>query len=192
MADDDFPDEDFEGFDDFDEDDFDDVFGALGEGPLPDSESWQVVQDLDDLDAFEQVFAQEDLKGVSMFCRDCDEEHYYRWDLLRNSLELLLETGEIPVHEPAFQPDPEDYVPWEYARGYVDALRDVGVDQRMPVDACPRCAMPLEGPLASANWCPRCATPLLGPRLATALEEAGLNPPAVRHVLRAAGIAHRR
>lgn len=201
--DDGMPDDDAVGdaFDDFEAlyDDFDDFeegnelfdVGALGE-PLPDAESWQVVQDLDDLDAFEQVFAQEGFKGVSMFCHDCDEEHYYRWDLLRNSLELLLETGEIPVHEPAFQPDPEDYVPWEYARGYVDALRDVGVDQRMPVDVCPRCAMPLEGPLASANWCPRCATPLLGPRLATALEEVGLSPTSISHVLRAAGLPGRR
>lgn len=183
---------DFEGlYGDFGEDN--DIFDvdALGD-PLPDAESWQVAQDLDDLDAFEQVFAQEGLKGVSMYCHDCEEEHFYRWDLLRNSLELLLETGEIPVHEPAFQPNPDDYVPWEYARGYIDALRDVGVDQRMPVDACPRCAIPLEGPLASANWCPRCATPLLGPRLATALEEVGLSPTAIKHVLRAAGLPGRR
>ena len=179
MADDDFG-EDFDGFGE----DFDDDRGE----PLPADESWQVARDLDDLAAFEEVFAAEGLKGVSMFCHDCDEEHFYRWDLLRNSLELLLETGEIPVHEPAFQPDPEDYVPWEYARGYVDALRDVGVDQRASVDACPRCALALEGPLQAANWCPRCATPLLGARLATALEEAGLDPAAVQQVLRAAGV----
>jgi hypothetical protein len=184
-------DDDFDGAfgEDFD-DDFDGAFGEGGE-PLPDEESWQVAQDLDDLQAFEQVFAVEGLKGVSMFCHDCDEEHYYRWELLRNSLELLLETGEIPVHEPAFQPDPEDYVPWEYARGYVDALRDVGVDERAPVDQCPRCTLPLEGSLAAANWCPRCATPLLGPRLAAALEEAGLDPAAVEQVLRAAGLPGR-
>lgn len=183
MADDDTPDEgDFDGFDGFD------AFGEHEHGALPEAESWQVVQDLDDLDAFEQVFAAEGVKGVSMWCHDCDEEHFYIWELLRNSLELLLETGEIPVHEPAFQPDPDDYVPWEYARGYIDALRDVGVDQRAPVDACPRCAMPLEGPLAAANWCPRCATPLLGPRLAEALADAGLDTGAVNEVLRAAGL----
>ena len=127
-----------------------------------------------------------------MWCHDCQEEHFYPWDLLRNSLELLLETGEVPVHEPAFQPDPDEYVPWEYARGYIDALRDVGVDHRATVDACPRCSLSLEGPLSAANWCPRCASPLLGPRLVAALEEVGLSPPAVRHVLRAAGITDRR
>lgn len=188
MADDGFGDELGDEFgDDFDRD-FDDVFGEGGGEPLPDEESWQVAQDLDDLDAFEQVFAAEGLKGVSMFCHDCDEEHFYRWDLLRNSLELLLETGEIPVHEPAFQPDPDDYVPWEYARGYIDALRDVGVDQRTEVETCPRCDLPLEEALRAANWCPRCATPLLGPRLATVLEEAGLKPAVVQQVLRSAGI----
>lgn len=180
------PDE-FDGFDDFDEDEFDDVFGPGGE-PLPEEESWQVAQDLDDLDAFEQVFAAEGLKGVSMFCQDCDEEHFYRWDLLRNSLELLLETGEIPVHEPAFQPDPDDYVPWEYARGYIDALRDVGVDQRATLDECPRCAMPLEESLATANWCPRCGTPLLLARLAAAMAAAGMTTAQAHQVLRAAGL----
>lgn len=189
MADDGFDDELGDGFDDDFDRDYDDVFGDGGDGePLPDEESWQVAQDLDDLDAFEQVFAAEGLKGVSMFCHDCDEEHFYRWDLLRNSLELLLETGEIPVHEPAFQPDPDDYVPWEYARGYIDALRDVGVDQRTEVTECPRCSLPLEDSLQAANWCPRCAAPLLSARLATALEEAGLSDAAIQHVLRTAGM----
>ena len=172
--------------DDFDGD-FDGAFDRGGD-PLPADESWQVTQDLDDLEAFEQVFGAEGVKGVSMYCHDCAEEHFYRWELLRNSLELLLETGEIPVHEPAFQPDPEDYVPWEYARGYVDALRDVGVDERAPVDACPRCDLPLQDALAAANWCPRCAAPLLGRRLVVAMEEAGLRASVVRQVLRAAGV----
>ena len=167
----------------------DDAFDAgSGTTPLPDAESWQVAQDLDDLEAFEQVFAAEGIKGVSMWCHDCQEEHFYRWELLRNSLELLLETGEIPVHEPAFQPNPDEYVPWEYARGYIDALRDVGVEDRAPVEACPRCALPLEGPLTAANWCPRCAAPLLGARLAAALDDAGLRPAAIKHVLRAVGL----
>jgi hypothetical protein len=157
-------------------------------GPLPDDESRLVTQDLDDLEAFERVFADEGIKGVSMWCHDCDEEHFYRWDLLRGSLETLLETGDIPVHEPAFSPDPDEYVPWEYARGYVDALRDAGVDERLPVEGCGRCGMELEGPLAAANWCPRCATPLMGQRLRTALAAAGLSEDAIESAMRAAGL----
>jgi hypothetical protein len=188
MADDDFPGD--EGFDDeFAEADFGGhEFSEHDHGPLPDEESWQVSQDLDDLDAFEQVFAGEGVKGVSMFCHDCDEEHFYRWELLRNSLELLLETGEIPVHEPAFQPNPDDYVPWEYARGYVDALRDAGVDQRTSVDHCPRCGLHLTDTLASANWCPRCAAPLLAARLRIALGDIGIGTAATNRVLRSIGL----
>ncbi len=156
--------------------------------PLPDDESRLVSQDLDDLEAFERVFADEGIKGVSMWCHDCEDEHFYRWDLLRGSLTTLLETGEIPVHEPAFSPDPDEYVPWEYARGYVDALRDAGVDQRLPVTVCPRCAMPLDGPLEAANWCPRCAAPLQAARLREAMAAAGLTDDQVQDVLRAAGL----
>jgi hypothetical protein len=28
------------------------------------------------------------------------------------------------VHEPAYDPDPADYVSYEYARGYMDAVMD--------------------------------------------------------------------
>ena len=30
------------------------------------------------------------------------------------------DAGESPVHEPAFDPDPNDYVSWDYARGFLD------------------------------------------------------------------------
>jgi hypothetical protein len=28
------------------------------------------------------------------------------------------------VHEPAYDPDPDHYVSWEYARGYTDGVHD--------------------------------------------------------------------
>jgi hypothetical protein len=28
------------------------------------------------------------------------------------------------VHEPAYDPDPDHYVTWEYARGYADGVHD--------------------------------------------------------------------
>ena len=34
----------------------------------------------------------------------------------------LLGEGRAHVHEPAYAPDPADYVSWDYARGYVDAV----------------------------------------------------------------------
>lgn len=159
-----------------------------GDQPLDRAESWLVTQDLDDLDAFEQVFADDGTRGVSLWCHDCDEEHYYPWDLLRSSLELLLETGEIPVHEPAFSPNPDDYVPWEYARGYVDALRDVGAEQRLEVDDCPRCGYELLEGIRLASFCPRCGTPLLRQRLVLALTAAGIPPETRLEILHRSGL----
>lgn len=182
--DDDFPD-DF--FDESFGDDFGDGFDG-GMDAFSDPEAWQVAQDLDDLEAFQQVFAAEGYEGVSMWCDGCQEEHFHRWELLRQSLETLLETGEIPVHEPAFEPDPSRYVPWEYARGYVDALRDVGADQRTPLTSCPRCQVPLDGVLEAANWCPRCGAPLLAARLETALDALGVDAETSTAVLRAVGL----
>ena len=168
-----------------DDEQFDD---GDAEESLDEREAWLVAQDLDDLDAFERVFGDDGTKGVSLWCHDCDEEHYYPWDLLRNSLELLLRTGEIPVHEPAFNPDPEEYVPWEYARGYVDALRDVGATQTLEVTGCPRCQLPLDDQLGVAAFCPRCGTALLRQRLVLALTAAGLDDDACSQVLRRSGL----
>lgn len=164
--------------------DFDDEFGD----EFDEHAMWHVEQDIDDLDAIEQAFAGDGVRGVAMFCGDCAVEHYYPWEMLRGSLESLLETGEVPVHEPAFDPDPSDYVPWEYARGYVDALRDVGADRRVPVDACDRCGLPLGDDVGMANWCPRCAAPLLVQRLRGALLGAGLTADDADDVLRATGL----
>lgn len=164
---------------------FDDEFG--GEG-LDDHESALVRQDLTDLEQFEITFGAEGFRGVAVYCRDCQEEHYYPWDMLRENLHVLLATGETPVHEPAFEPDPEAYVQWEYAQGYVDALRDAGVHERRQLAACPRCGLPLSGELSHGNFCLRCGTPLIAARLIQALGDRGLAPGEVEAVLREAGL----
>ena len=167
----------FEEFEEFDD-----------EHPLDDHESNLVRQDLFDLANFETTFRGEGYRGVSVFCRDCIEEHYYPWDMLRENLTTLLETGDTPVHEPAFQPNPEEYIPWEYARGYVDALQDVGVNERIRLDACRRCGLDLEALTGAANFCPRCGTALLELRLEEALEELGLDEGDIQQLLRRAGL----
>lgn len=153
---------------------------------LDEHESALIREDLRDLERFEAAFAPEGYRGVAVFCPDCVEEHFYPWEMLRENLRVLLETGETPVHEPAFAPDPSQYVPWEYARGYADALREAGVLDRAKVGACPRCGLHLGEQLA--NFCPRCGTPLLRERLREALASAGLEPDAVEQVLRRAGL----
>ncbi len=180
MANDDFEDD----FDDFEEDDY------VAE-PLDEREAAMVARDLADLAEFEDTFAPEGYRGVAVFCHDCVEEHLYPWGMLQENLTTLIETGETPVHEPAFAPEPDRYIPWDYARGYVDALRDAGAGQRLPLDACGSCGFQLEGTMAAANFCPRCGTPLSPQRLYASLLEAGLSGEVAVRVLRAAGFAMR-
>lgn len=172
--------------DEFDE--FDDDFDHGEPLPLDDHESAMVQQDLVDLEAFEETFRAEGYRGVSVYCRDCEIEHYYPWELLRENLRLLLETGETPVHEPAFDPNPADYVPWEYARGYVDALNDAGVAARLALPGCPTCGLDLPDEIGPANFCPRCATPLMGPRLVTALRARGISDDDTTSILHEIGL----
>lgn len=158
--------------------------------PLDEQELALVAQDLVDLSEFRATFEPEGLHGVAVWCQDCDEEHYYGWDILEANLTSLMETGETPVHEPPYLPEPSRYVAWDYARGYVDALRDVGVTERRQVEACPRCGLGLHDNLGQSNYCPRCGVPLLAERLGTALRER-FGDQAVAPVLRAIGLPTR-
>jgi hypothetical protein len=170
-----------------DDDEFDDI-EDFDEEPLDEHESALIEQDLADLADFESAFRPEGYRGVAVWCPDCVEEHYYPWDMLRENLQLLLDTGETPVHEPAFAPEPDRYIQWDYARGYVDALRDAGVTERLPADQCGRCGLQLVDAWAQANFCPRCGTPLLLARLRVALEQSGLGDEQVTDVLRLLGL----
>ena len=92
----------------------------LEEEPLGDNEREALRQDLLDVQVLKEVLAPKGIKGAVFYCPDCDEDHFLAWDLLAGNLQELLEAGESPVHEPAFDPDPNDYVSWDYARGFLD------------------------------------------------------------------------
>jgi ssDNA-binding Zn-finger/Zn-ribbon topoisomerase 1 len=166
------------------EDEFEDL-------PLDEHEAALIERDLEDLADFEQTFRTEGYRGVAVWCQDCQEEHYYPWDMLRENLQLLLETGDTPVHEPAFAPEPDRYVQWDYARGYVDALREVGIADRLPLATCPRCNLDLDELVQAANFCPRCGSSLVIERLREALVAAGLDEDRATEILRAAGLPTR-
>jgi hypothetical protein len=173
-------------YDDYDdEDEGDELEGEPR--PLAGHESALVRQDLRDLERFESTFSAEGFRGVAVFCQDCVEEHYYPWQMMRENLRVLLETGETPVHEPAFAPDPDDYVPWEYARGYIDALADVGAYERRDVPACPRCGRLLEKE-EQGSFCARCGTPLVRERLRQVLADRGIPDDEIETILREAGL----
>lgn len=90
------------------------------EEPLDDDEREALQQDLTDVQVLKEILGTKGIRGVVFYCPDCDEDHYLAWDLLAGNLQELLNAGESPVHEPAFNPDPNDYVSWDYARGFLD------------------------------------------------------------------------
>jgi hypothetical protein len=92
--------------------------------PLTAAERQDVLDDLADLELYEALLEPRGVLGLVVDCEDCRIPHYFGWDLLRSNLRHLLEMGESRVHEPAFDPDPADYVSWEYARGYLDGVQD--------------------------------------------------------------------
>ena len=90
------------------------------EQPLDAEEREALRQDLLDVQVLKEVLGGKGIKGTVFYCPDCDEDHFLTWELLSGNLEELLEQGESPVHEPAFDPDPDEYVSWDYARGFLD------------------------------------------------------------------------
>jgi hypothetical protein len=93
--------------------------------PLTADERRDVEEDLADLEIYEALLQP---AGLVIDCDDCREPHYFDWALLRANLRHLLDSGRPRVHEPAFDPDPDHYVTWEYARGYADGVHDTLLD----------------------------------------------------------------
>ena len=95
--------------------------GPEGEEPPIDADEREALQqDLVDVQVLKEILGTKGIRGVVFYCPDCDEDHFLAWDLLAGNLQELLNAGESPVHEPAFNPDPNDYVSWDYARGFLD------------------------------------------------------------------------
>lgn len=175
--------------DDFDEDDGDEELAR----PLDRDEAASVRRDLDDLAAFRRTFEPEGYKGVSVFCTDCAEDHYYGWDMLEENLQALLDSGTSPVHEPPFDPHPDDYIDWPYAQGYLDGLGDAGVPA-LPAPlprttGCPYCGVQLpdgEGDGRTITFCPTCGMHLGTAKVARVLLEEGWSHERVAELLRSA------
>jgi hypothetical protein len=91
--------------------------------PLSDDEREDVLADLTELATFRATLAPQGVEGITVDCGDCGEQHYFSWDLMAANLRALLGEGRTHVHEPAFSPDSDAYVSWDYARGYTDAVQ---------------------------------------------------------------------
>lgn len=96
--------------------------------PLTPEEREEVLGDLADLESFQALLAPRGVRGIVVDCADCEVEHFFSWDLLRGNLRSLLDHGRAGAHEPAYGPDPDDYVSWDYARGFADGVLDAAED----------------------------------------------------------------
>lgn len=96
--------------------------------PLTLAEREEVLADLEDLEMFQVLLEPRGVRGLVVDCDDCREPHFFSWDLLTGNLRHLLDAGSSRVHEPAFAPDPADYVSWDYARGFADGVLDAAED----------------------------------------------------------------
>lgn len=101
----------------------DDAFGEEGvREPLTHQEREDALEDLADLEIFRVLLEAVGMRGVVVDCEDCREPHYVDWELMQANLRHMLDVGSTRVHEPPFEPDPQEYVSWEYARGYADGV----------------------------------------------------------------------
>ncbi|TKG67669.1 hypothetical protein FCN18_23250 [Prauserella endophytica] len=92
-----------------------------GEPISPDERS-ELLADLSDLAVYQALLEPRGVRGIVVDCGECDQPHYHDWHLLRASLEQLLSDGHMRPHEPAYDPNPADYVSWDYCRGFADGI----------------------------------------------------------------------
>jgi predicted nucleic-acid-binding Zn-ribbon protein len=153
---------------------------------LTPQERRDIQADLEDLTAMRAIFAPQNVKGVVIACQDCGENHFYEWELLRDNLEHMLSVGEPRMHEPAWDIQEDEYIQWDYGKGYVDALADTGLepDRRVEVTNCPWCETAFE---PHFQFCPRCGRSLGAVRLYRELVERGMDERDVRALLVRAG-----
>ncbi len=90
--------------------------------PLSDEERPHVEQDLKLVTEFKRILRPRGIEGIFFMCEDCEEFHYYEWDIMAANMRATL-AGELsPVHEPSLRPNVDAYVPWDYCLGYLDGL----------------------------------------------------------------------
>jgi hypothetical protein len=150
------------------------------------TERRDIDADLGDLASMRTVFSGQGVKGVIIPCPDCGSNHYFEWELLRDNLEHMLRTGEPRMHEPAYGIVEDDYIEWDYGKGYVDALVDLGLEpgRRIEVTRCPWCLTPFA---EDFSFCPACGRSLGAIRLFRELVERGIDERDVRALLVRAG-----
>jgi hypothetical protein len=153
---------------------------------LSDDDREDIEADLVDLGAMRAVFAPQGVKGVVIACQDCGSNHFYEWELLQDNLEHMLRFGEPRMHEPAWDIAEDEYIQWDYGKGYVDSLTDTGLapGRRVELTQCPWCETPFG---EEFRYCPVCGRALGAVRLYRELLERGIDEREARAMLIRAG-----
>lgn len=90
--------------------------------PLSPEERLEVIRNLELLHEFRKVLEPRGIKGIFFLCEDCEENHYYDWDIIDANMRATLRGELAPVHEPSAEPTVMAYVPWDYCLGYLDGM----------------------------------------------------------------------
>ncbi|RAV32130.1 DUF5319 domain-containing protein [Corynebacterium heidelbergense] len=78
-------------------------------------------EDLSNVRLFRSLLEPRGIRGIGMVCEDCEELHFYDWEIMEYNITSLLNNQAIPVHEPGAKTNPDHYVSWDYCLGYADA-----------------------------------------------------------------------
>lgn len=152
--------------------------------PIDDVERDAVRRDLVDIRTLRAVLASKGIRGVVVWCPDCEVDHFLEWDLLANNLLQILDDGEPPVHEPAWNPNPDEYVTWDYARGFLDGFENLAEGAR--ATECGYCSAPLaEG--QNIKYCPSCGHAVAPLNLSLQLKKEGWAQEAIDRLFLDAG-----
>lgn len=178
-------DDEFEDLGDLGDDVEDELHDGLEED-IEDEEREALEQDLVDVRALKAVLGLRGIRGIVVWCPECETDHYLGWDLLAGNLQQILQDGEPPVHEPAWDPDPDEYVTWDYARGFLDGVENYP-DDGEGLEKCGYCgiSLPEEGP--PVHYCPECGESQAPVRLMLRLRREGWSGERVADLLKRSG-----
>lgn len=166
---------------------FEDEFEGPEDGSEIDEDEREAIhQDLVDVRTLKAVLAPRGIKGVVFYCPDCEDDHFLGWDLLAGNLEQILTSGSTPVHEPAWEPDPDEYITWDYARGFLDGY-ETYPEERMSEDSCGYCGNPLPEGGYDWSYCPACGKDLAPINLIFQLRRKGWAPEKIAELLEQCG-----
>lgn len=91
--------------------------------PLSSEDIVALERDLGLVREFKRLLGPRGIRGIFFFCEDCEENHYFDWDIIAANMRATLDERHPPVHEPSMEPEVHAYVPWDYALGYYDAMK---------------------------------------------------------------------